>query len=152
MRRVGAVALTSLALSLVGASAAFSQPLDKESSRRLSFDGRSRCVMGEPPCRKAVSLTIRGHGSVSFGAGFRHQFTFICSQPVCSSTRGGLPTLYGARANHAILSEKPHAGWKFIGWRGACRFRTPSCLVHVSQARLIHGRRVAHVEARFARK
>jgi len=123
MRRFAAAALV-LAVLLLGASSAYSQPQ------------RARDV------QRPVKLTINGRGSVTLGKNFTHPVTLSCNR---SCTH-----IYLTSHLRSAITEKPHKGWKFAGWSGNCKNKTRTCVVHFG-ADPYPGVATAHVSARFIR-
>jgi hypothetical protein len=118
-----AVLLTSLAL-LGAVAGARAQP--------QSFNGH-------------VWVVIKGWGSVRATEGAIGHPTARCADAPC---RGTNFLLKGPRV---VLTEKPYKGWKFIGWRGACKGKkTLKCMLDASHGRKdIFGGRGVHATARF---
>ena len=120
------VALVFASLALLGAAAARSGP--------QAYSG-------------TFSLSIKGWGRVDFKSGLGGGEPLTCADPICVLRRAQLP-----RAR-IVLVEKSypyHTGWKFAGWRGACKGRQPKCVIKVAH---IHpnasGRRNIRVGATF---
>ncbi len=120
-----AAVLLTASLGLLGAAAgARSQP--------QSFSGH-------------VWVVIKGWGSVKVTKGAIGHPTARCAGAPCRGTNVLL------KSPRVVLTEKPYKGWKFIGWRGACKSKkTPQCALDASQGRKdIFGGRGVHAKARF---
>jgi len=119
-----AVFLTSSLALLTAAAAARSQP--------RSFNGH-------------VWVVIKGWGSVQATKGAVGHPTARCADAPCPGTNLLL------KRPRVVLTAKPYRGWKFSGWRGACKSqKTPRCVLDVSNGRKdIFGARGAYAKARF---
>ena len=108
MRRL-AVALLIASLALLGAAAgARSQP--------RSFSG-------------SVWVGITGWGSVKVTRGAIGHPTAGCTGPSCR------PANYLLKRARVVLVATPYKGWKFGGWRRACRkTKKPTCVLDASRA------------------
>src|SRR5215467_3699754 len=109
MRMFAAVFLTSSLALLTAAAAARSQP--------RSFNGH-------------VWVVIKGWGSVRATKGAIGHPTARCADAPCRGTN------FLLKRPRVVLTEKPYKGWKFIGWRGACKNNLkPKCRLDVSHGR-----------------
>jgi hypothetical protein len=107
MRRLAAgFSLASLAL-LGAAVNARSQP--------QSFNG-------------AVSVGVKGWGDIKTTKAAIGHPTVRCTNASC------LDNLL-LKKPHVVLTETPYRGWKFTGWRGACKTKKARCRLDASHAR-----------------
>jgi len=124
MRRLAAAILIS-ALALLGAAAG-------ARSQAQSFNGH-------------VWVVIKGWGSVKGTTGAIGHPTARCADAPCRGTN------FLLKRPRVVLTEKPYQGWKFSGWRGACKSKkTPRCVLDASHGRTdIFGGRGVYAKARF---
>jgi hypothetical protein len=123
MRRLAA-ALLIASLALLGAAvSARSQP--------QSFNG-------------SVLVGVKGWGDIKATKGAIGHPTVRCTNASCPHHNLLL------RRPHVVLTEKPYTGWKFTGWRGACKSKRARCVLDASHApKNIFGDHSAHVRATF---
>lgn len=108
MRRVAAAFLIATLALLAAAPVASSQP--------LRYSGE-------------LLLGIRGWGYVKLGKGVLTHVTVHCTDAKCPAVT------YLTRGPRARLVAQPYDGWKFTGWRGACKRRRPVCVADVARVR-----------------
>jgi hypothetical protein len=107
MRRLAA-ALSNASLAILGAAvSARSQP--------QSFNG-------------SVSVAVKGWGDIKTTKGAIGHPTVRCTNASCPRDYLLL------RRPHVVLTEKPYKGWKFTGWRGACKSKRARCALDTSHA------------------
>ena len=92
-----------------------------------------------------VWVGIKGWGSVKAKKGVYSRPTFRCTDASCPAADGLLHT------RRVVLIETAYQGWKFAGWRGACkRKKRPTCVVDAARAhRDASGARNIRVSATF---
>lgn len=104
----------------------------------LAVLGAAASARSQPQSHDGIALTvvsvgIKGWGSVTMSKGVRHRGTFSCTNSSCPAN-----TSEGIVSGHrVVLIEKPYKGWKFTGWRGACKRakRRSRCVIKVAQIR-----------------
>lgn len=70
--------------------------------------------------------------------------TFRCTNASCPAVNGLL------HARHVVLVASANAGWKFAGWRGACKRKNPKCAIDAARAhKNASGERNIRVSATF---
>ena len=122
MRRLAAALLLIASLMMGGAVSARSQS--------QSFSG-------------SVVLGVKGWGDIKTKGVVGHP-TIRCTNASCPHHNLLL------RRPHVVLTEKPYMGWKFTGWRGACKGKRARCVIDASHARRdIFGDHSVHVRATF---
>lgn len=124
MRRLAAALLVASLALLVAAAGARSEP--------KPFDG-------------SVWIGANGWGSVKAAKGTFGRPTVLCANVPCPAVN------YPLKVPDAVLTEKPYKGWKFNGWRGACKSRkSPRCVLDATRARKdIFGGHSVHATAQF---
>lgn len=109
MRRLAAALLIS-SLALLGAAAG-------ARSQAQSFNG-------------SVWIGIRGWGSVKATKGAVGHPTVRCTDASCRAAN------FLLKRPRVVLSAKPYKGWKFTGWRRACKStKKPTCVLDASHGR-----------------
>jgi hypothetical protein len=98
-----------------------------------------------------LSLGISGWGRVNLSQGFAKRTTFICfvnyaeSLPSCPGDKKSVN-----RRRVVLIESDPYSGFRFAGWRGACRGEKPRCVIDMAR---VHpnasGKRNPHVRAIF---
>ncbi|MGZ4402053.1 MAG: hypothetical protein ACXVRV_04240 [Gaiellaceae bacterium] len=123
MRRLVA-ALLIASLGLLGAAvSARSQP--------QSFNG-------------SVSVAVKGWGDIKATKGAIGHPTVRCTNASCPRDYLLL------KRPRVVLTEKPYMGWKFTGWRGACKSKRARCVLDASHApKDSFGEHSVHVRATF---
>jgi hypothetical protein len=118
-----AAALVVASIALLGAAAgARSQP--------RSFHG-------------SVLVWVKGWGNIATKGAIGHP-TLRCTNASCPAHNLLL------KRPRVVLTETPYEGWKFTGWRGACKSKKPKCVLDASHAHKdIFGEHSAHVRAKF---
>jgi hypothetical protein len=124
MRRLAAV-LSIASLASLGAVAGVH-------SQSESFNG-------------SVWVGITGWGSVKATKGAVGHPTARCTDASCRAAN------FLLRSPRVVLSAKPYEGWKFTGWRRACKgAKTPRCVLDASHGRKdIFGGRSIRAAAKF---
>ncbi len=123
MRRLLPVLLIASLALLVAAASARSQP--------QSFNG-------------SVSVWVKGWGGIKATRGAFGHPTVRCTNASCPHDNVLL------KGPHVVLTEKPYTGWKFGGWRGACKSKRATCVLDASHARKDRlGDHSVHVRATF---
>jgi hypothetical protein len=124
MRRLAAVIVTS-SLALLGAAAG-------ARSQAQSFNG-------------SVWIGIKGWGSVKATKGAVAHPTARCTDASCGAAD------FLLKRSRVVLSAKPYKGWKFTGWRRACKkTKKPTCVLDASHGRKdIFGGRSIRAAATF---
>jgi hypothetical protein len=70
----------------------------------------------------------------------------------CSSACAGKMRVYRTRGPRVALTERPSKGWKFAGWGGFCKSKSPTCAINLSTVNPAQGwDRFVKVTARFVR-
>jgi len=92
----------------------------------------------------SVVLGVKGWGDIRTKGVIGHP-TVRCTDVSCPHHNLLL------KEPHVVLTEKPYMGWKFTGWRGACKSkRAARCVVDASHAaRDNFGDHSVHVRATF---
>jgi hypothetical protein len=109
MRRLAAALLVSSLAPLGAAAGARSQA--------QSFNG-------------SVEVGIKGWGSVKAAKGAVGHPTTSCTDSACGAVNVLL------KRPRVVLSAKPYKGWKFAGWRRACKkTKKPTCVLDASHGR-----------------
>ena len=124
MRKWAAVVLIS-SLALLGAGAG-------ARSQAQSFNG-------------SVWIGIKGWGSVKATKGAVGHPTARCTDASCRADN------FLLKRPRVVLSAKPYKGWKFTGWRRACKkTKKPTCVLDASHGRKdIFGGRSIRAAAKF---
>jgi len=91
----------------------------------------------------SVVLGVKGWGDIRTKGVIGHP-TVRCANASCPHHNLLL------KRPHVVLTEKPYMGWKFTGWRGACKSKRARCVVDASHARRDNfGDHSVHVRATF---
>jgi hypothetical protein len=91
-----------------------------------------------------VSVWVKGWGGIKATKGAIGDPTVRCTNASCSHDNVLL------KGPHVVLTEKPYTGWKFTGWRGACKSKRARCVLDASHARTDSlGDHSVHVRATF---
>lgn len=92
-----------------------------------------------------LGLWVKGWGAVDLKAGLVEHGPFKCQGVFCT-TKDGLRL----HRSPVVLVERSYKGWKFSGWRGACRSKNPKCVINLVQTHgSASGARIIHVGARY---
>jgi hypothetical protein len=92
-----------------------------------------------------LGLWVKGWGTVDLKAGLVEHGPFKCQGVFCTA-HGGLRL----HRSPVVLVETPYKGWKFTGWRGACRSKKPKCAINLLRTHEnADGPRIIHVGATY---
>src|SRR5262249_42068445 len=91
-----------------------------------------------------VWVAMESWGSVKALKGIYGRPTFRCTNASCPAADGLL------HARRVVLIPTANQGWKFAGWRGACKRKKPKCVIDAARAhKNASGARNIRVSAEF---
>lgn len=92
----------------------------------------------------SVWVAIKGWGSVKATKGVYSRPTLRCADASCPAANSLL------HARHVVLIASASPGWKFTGWRGACKRKKQRCAIDAARAHEnVSGERNIRVRATF---